>query len=96
MAIALRVEVSKETVAQIMLPTDSIDRVYRRRLPGGIAMIASTVIAVNWKTQLLRRDLIIGQPAVFGQLGDYSDGNFSPRVEGTYCGGSVVAVRVLG
>ncbi len=56
------IEVAKETVAPIMLPTDSIDRVYRRRIPCRITMAASTVIAVNRKTQLLRRNLIIGRP----------------------------------
>jgi len=52
MTITLAIEVAKETVAQIMLPTDSIDRVYRRRIPGRIAVAKSTVITVNRKTQL--------------------------------------------
>ncbi len=62
-----------------MLPTDSIDRVYRRRIPGRIAMAASTVIAVKRKTQLLRRNLIVGRPDLgqgVGQLGCYGDGDF--------------------
>ena len=62
-----------------MLPTDSIDRVYRRRIPGRIAMAASTVIAVKRKTQLLWRNLIIGRPDLgqgVGQLGGYGDGDF--------------------
>src|ERR687895_2644464 len=70
MTITLAIEVAKETVAQIMLPTDSIDRVYRRRIPGRIAVAKSTVIAVNRKTQLLRRnliDLIIRQSDLLGQ-----------------------------
>ena len=85
------IEVAKETVAPIMLPTDSIDCVYRRRIPGRIAMAASTVIAVKRKTQLLWRNLIIGQPDL-GQLGGYRDGDFSHRGEGTYCGSSAVAL----
>ena len=79
MTITLAIEVAKETVAQIMLPTDSIDRVYRRRIPGRIAMAASTVIAVKRKTQLLWRNLIIGRPDLgqgVGQLGGYGDGDF--------------------
>src|SRR5829696_2094216 len=53
-----------------MLPTDSIDRVYRRRIPGRIVMAGSTVIAVNRETQLLRRNPIVGRPEDLGQLGD--------------------------
>ena len=75
-----------------MLPTDSIDRVYRRRIPGRIAMAKSTVITVNWKTQLLRRTLILGQTEALGQLGGYRYGVLYHRVEGTYCRGSAVGL----
>jgi hypothetical protein len=78
------IEVAKETVAQIMLPTDSIDRVYRRRIPGRIAMVESTVIAVNRKTQLLRRNLIVGRPEDLGQLGGYRDRGFFLRLSHVY------------
>src|SRR3712207_2681401 len=52
------IEVAKETVAPIMFPTDGIHRVYRRRIPGRITMTESTVVAVNRKIKLLRRNLI--------------------------------------
>ncbi len=74
--IAPAIEVTEEPVTPIMLPTDSIDSVYRRRVSGRIAMSESTVIAVNRKTQLLRRNLIVGRPAL-GDLGEYRDGDFS-------------------
>ena len=67
-----------------MLPTDSIDRVYRRRIPGRIVMAGSTVIAVNRKTQLLRRNPIVGRPEDVGQLGDYRDRGFFLRLSHVY------------
>jgi hypothetical protein len=94
--ITLAIEVAKEAVAQIVLPTDSIDCVYWRRITGGITMAESAVIAVNRKTQSLRRDLIIGQPEGLGQLGDYRKKVFSHQVEKTCFGGSAAALWVHG
>ncbi len=52
--VAPAIEVAEEPVAQIVLPTDGVDRVYRRRVAGRIAVAASAVIAVNRKIQLPR------------------------------------------
>ena len=73
MTVTLFIEVAKETVAKIVLPTDSIYHVYRRRIPGGIAMAESTIIAVHRKAQLLWRNLNISQPERLGQLGGYGE-----------------------
>ena len=78
-----------------MLPTDSIDRVYRRRIPGRIAMAASTVIAVKRKTQLLWRNLIIGRPEDVGQLGDYRDRGFFLRLSHVYFRPSLEGIDIF-
>ena len=93
--VTLFIEVAKETVAKIVLPTDSIYHVYRRRVPGGIAMAESTIIAVHRKAQLLWRNLNISQPERLGQLGGYGEGDFSLRQEDTYCRSTADALRVI-
>lgn len=95
MTVTLFIEVAKETVAKIVLPTDSIYHVYRRRIPGGIAMAESTIIAVHRKAQLLWRNLNISQPERLGQLGGYGEGDFSLREEDTYCRSTGGALRVI-
>lgn len=92
-SIAPPIEEAVESVAPVVLPTDGVDRVYGRRVPGRIAVAESTIVAVNRKTQLLLRKLAIGQPDL-GQLGDYEGGEFSRRGKGTCCGGSGVALGV--
>ena len=58
------IEVAKETVAPVVFPADEIYRVYGRRLPGGIAMADSTVVAVDRKAQWLGCIQIIRRSAL--------------------------------
>jgi hypothetical protein len=58
--VAPLVEITQETVAPIVLPTDEIHGVYGRRLPGRIAVAESTVIAVDRKARSLRRIRVLG------------------------------------
>src|SRR5215210_4579290 len=109
-AIAPAIEVAEEPVAQIVLPTDGVDRVYRRRIAGRIAVAASAVIAVERETQSTpRRDPITGRPELLGQPGGHGEGDPSHRAEHRAegarcccccccccCGGCAVALRVLG
>jgi hypothetical protein len=62
--IATAIEGAEASVAQIVLPTDGIDRVYGRRVPGRIAVADSTVVAINRKTKLPRLTPIVGHPGL--------------------------------
>ncbi len=92
-SIAPPIEEAMESVAPVVLPTNGVDRVYGRRVPGRITVAESAVVAVNRITQSLLHDLAIGQPDL-GQLGDYGGGEFSHRGKGTFCGNSAVALGV--
>src|SRR3712207_2784522 len=56
------IEEAMEGVAPVVLPTNGVDRVYGRRVPGRIAVAESAVVAVNRKNQSLLHNLAFGQP----------------------------------
>ncbi len=92
--IAPAIEVAKERVAPIVLPADGIDRVYGRRVPGRITVSEPTVVALNRETQLPRRSLVVGRPAL-GHPGEYRERDL-PQVGSAYRAGSALALWNVG
>ena len=61
-SIAPAVEVAEEAITSVVLPADEVNRVYRRGLPGRIAVPDPAVVAIHRKAQRLRI-LVARRPA---------------------------------